>query len=464
MTAPQGPKIPSGGGPKGHFGALRQWVYPAKVQGRFQRLHRIAGIAQMAIFFGIPWLHVRSYPLMRLDINSRHFYLGGQIFAATDSELIVLGLLFLAFCLFFFTALFGRLWCGYLCPQSVFLEELIRPIESLIEGDRGQRMLRDAKGRWTPDWIWRKIAKISAFSVVALASGLTFVSYFVPATELWTGQSSLTAYGTTAFFSGIMLLDFAWFREQFCNYLCPYARFQGALTDQESLVIAYDWKRGEPRGSRKIKETGACIDCKKCVTVCPQGIDIRNGFQLECISCARCVDACTGVLGKLDQPSLITYTTAATMNGQKPRMLRPRTVVYAGIILTVVAIFGFLAVHRHELYANVNRAPGTLYMVDSDGWIRNTFMVRITNDHPDGDHQAVPVTLSVEGMPPGSDIRVTPVDIKPEETAIVPLILRVHPDSAQRTIPITVTISASFDTIQVPTTFKSDGAIVPKEP
>ncbi len=462
MATQQAPRIPNPDVPIGLLGAVRQWVYPAKVTGRFQRVHRILGYLQLVLFFALPWVKVHGHPAFLLDIDSRRLYLFGSMFTATDTVLVVLSLLFGAFSLFFFTALFGRLWCGYACPQTVFLEELIRPIESLIEGDRGARMMRDVRGRWTPDWVWRKVAKWAAFVVVAVGTAGSFVSYFVPALELWTGAASTAAYGSMSFFSAIMLADFGWFREQFCNYLCPYARFQGALTDDQTLVIAYDVQRGEPRGTSRRKgeqPTGACIDCKKCTNVCPAGIDIRNGFQLECVNCARCVDACEGVMGKIGQPSLVSYTTIAESEGRKVKWIRPRTVVYAAILCAVLAGFGVALSSHHLIYANVNRAPGSLFTVDNDGWIRNTYMVRVTNNHVDSTG-AEKFRIEVEGLPEGADVRSIEVEIAPEQTVTVPLIVRLPPDSkVPRTLPIEVKVIGANDEVELDTTFKSEQAL-----
>ncbi len=459
-------RIPGGGGPKGAMGAMRQWVYTAKVSGRFQRAHRGAGMLQLLIFLGLPWLRIGGNPALRVDLEARRLYAFGEMFGASDTVLLVLLLLFLAFSLFFFTAMFGRLWCGYLCPQTVFLEELIRPVETWIEGDRGQRMMRDVKGRWTADWAWRKAAKWGAFAAISILLGVSVVGYFAEIRELVRGGGTGAAWAGVAAFAGVMFLDFAWFREQFCNYLCPYARFQGALADEESLVVAYDWDRGEPRGTKRALKidvqasAGACIDCRKCVAVCPAGIDIRNGFQLECINCARCVDACAGVMEKLEQPNLIRYTTIAADQGRPARWLRPRTVLYGGLLVAIVGAAALLHHERHEIYGSINRLPGSLYTVDADGWVRNTFLIRVHNQHVDSAGAPETFTFRVEGMPEGSDIQAQPLHLGPGASGMAPLIIRVPPGAEiERTRDFDLHIHSSFDEIRLPGTFKSQSAI-----
>lgn len=421
---------------------IRQWVYPQSVKGRFQRLHRWSGLALQLILFVTPWLTVDERPLLRIDLPARRLYLLGGVFTPSDTAfLAVLGLAS-GFALFFFTSLFGRLWCGYACPQTVFLEEWVRPIEKFFEGDRGQRMALD-KAPWTAKKAARKAGKWASFALLATFVGLTVVSYFAGARDLWTGAGGPVAYAFVAVLSAGIFTDFAWFREQFCNYLCPYARFQGALSDDKSLVIAYDTGRGEPR-----KGTGACIDCKKCVTVCPQGIDIRNGYQLECVNCARCVDACEGVMDKLHQPSLVAYTTQSG----RWSFLRGRTAVYGGLLalLTVVGIL--LAVDRHDLDGMVSRAPGSLFVVDPDGWTRNTFLVRLSSK------EMKPETyqITVHGLPAQAQVIVPPVELAAGASTTVPLIVRIPPDNTARTLPLEVLVSSHDDTLFLDATFKTD--------
>lgn len=422
---------------------IRQWIYTLSVKGRFQRLHRASGAVLLAILFVTPWLTVDDRPVLQIDLPARRLYLLGSVFTPTDTAFLAVLGLGAAFALFFFTSLFGRLWCGFACPQTVFLEEWIRPVEKFFEGDRGQRMALD-KRPWSFDKIWRKAGKWGSYVVISGVVAFSLVSYFAGAQDLLRGNAGPVAYAFVGVLTVGLYLDFAWFREQFCNYLCPYARFQGALTDDSSLVISYDAVRGEPR-----KDAGACIDCKKCVAVCPQGIDIRNGFQLECVSCARCIDACEGVMLKLEQPSLVSYTA---LSGHW-RFLRGRTAVY-GTLLVLLTVAGIaLAWNRHDLNGMVSRAPGSLFNVDADGWTRNTFLVRLTSE----EMKSESYTISVTGLPERSEVMVPPVTLGPGEQVTVPLVVRIAPDAGTvRTLPLEVVVQSHDDTLILDATFKTD--------
>jgi cytochrome c oxidase accessory protein FixG len=380
----------------------------------------------------------------------------GAIYTASDTFFLLLILLFLAFALFFFTSLWGRLWCGYACPQTVFLETWIRPLEIWIEGDRTQRKRRDQQG-WSFDRAWRKAAKWFAFLAVSLLLAMAMVSFFVPARELWTGRSGSLAYAFVAVGTFLWYLDFTWFREQFCNFLCPYARFQSALTDDETLLIGYDPARGEPRGGKEAAKDGRCIACNKCVVVCPQGIDIRDGFQLECIQCARCIDACVSVMDKLGHRTLVEYTSLAEQEGRKVRRLRPRTLVYGGL-LAALLVFGFtLASQRLPFEATVNRVPGSLFTLDPDGFIRNTYLLMITNNKAGAG--PVDFRVFVDGIPE-AEIIAQDVRLVASESRTLPLIVRV-PQSLGlgRTTPMEVRVVSPDGEIVVPTTFKTGAAV-----
>lgn len=436
------------------FSGNRRWVYPQHVDGRFRRLRRRLGSALLGFLVLAPWVPVGGHPAFRFDVEARRAYVLGEVFTASDGFLMVLVALLAVFALFLFTSLYGRLWCGYTCPQTVFLEELVRPLERWIEGDRGARMRRD-RGPWTWDRAWRRTAKLTAFLAVAGFVSMSFTSWFAGATELWTGRAGPVAYTVVAALTAVAFADFAWFREQLCNYVCPYARFQGALADDESLVVAYDRARGEPRGDKAAaRARGACIDCGRCVAVCPQGIDIRDGYQLECVTCARCVDACTGVMGKLGHPSLIRYATQSEGEGRAPRVVRPRTVVYGALVTACAAGLIAGAASRTPIDASVQRQPGSLYSVDADGWIRNTYVVRLASREDAADH----VEITVEGLD-DADVIAPTVDLGPDEARTVPLVVRVPPEAAhERTLPIRVRVRSRHGEVVRPTTFKTPGA------
>jgi cytochrome c oxidase accessory protein FixG len=435
------------------FSGSREWVYPQSIDGSFMRLRRWAFAALHAVLLIVPWITVAGHPLLLVDIPARRVFLAGLVFTAADTIFLALLLFFLAFSLFFFTSIFGRIWCGYACPQTVFLETWIRPVEIWIEGDRVTRKRRDAGG-WTFDRIWRKAAKWTVFLAVSAFLAMAMVSLFAGARELWTGQAGPTAYAFVAIFTGVWYFDFVWFREQFCNYLCPYARFQSALTDEESLLVSYDEPRGEPREKgRTAAQDGRCIACSKCVVVCPQGIDIRDGFQLECIQCARCIDACTSVMEPLGHPTLVRYSSLAEDEGRGRRLLRPRTVVYGGLLTTLAAAGVVLVLGRIPFEATVNRVPGTLFTMDADGFVRNTYMLKITDKDGGPDTHTFEVTL--EGLPEAELIRQS-VALPALGTRTIPLVIRMRADSeGDRTRTFDVVVTGDGGELRVPATFNT---------
>jgi cytochrome c oxidase accessory protein FixG len=433
------------------FAGTREWVYPQSVKGRFTTLRRWTFLALHLILFVTPWIQVNGHPALLIDVPARRLFLFGTIFTASDSFFLLLLLLFLTFALFFFTSLWGRLWCGYACPQTVFLETWIRPIELWIEGDRVQRKRRDGQG-WTLDRAWRKGAKWVAFLTVSFVVGMALVSLFVPARDLWTGGAGPLAYAFVAILTFLWYWDFTWFREQFCNFLCPYARFQSALTDEETLLIAYDPTRGEPRGGGKAAAMdGRCIECHKCVVVCPQGIDIRNGFQLECIQCARCIDACVSVMDRLGHRTLVEYSSQARAEGKPERLFRPRAAVYGGLLVALLALGFTMLAQRVPFEATVNRVPGSLYSLDADGYVRNTFLVQITNNSASLD--PVDFHVSVEGIEE-AQILAQDVRLASTESRTLPLVVRVRMEGElKRAMPLAVRIRSLQGEILVPTTF-----------
>ena len=439
------------------FSQTREWVYPQSISGRFTTIRRWTFLGLHLLLLVTPWITIKGNPALLVDLPARTVYLFGSIFTSSDTIFLLLLLWFAAFALFFFTAVFGRIWCGYACPQTVFLESWIRPVEIWIEGDRLTRKRRDSQG-WSFDRAWRKLAKWSVFLAVALFLSMGGMSIFAGARELWTGQAGPVEYALVAIFTGFWFIDFTWFREQFCSYVCPYARFQSVLADEETLIITYDTERGEPRkAGKQAAKDGRCIECTKCVVVCPQGIDIRDGFQLECIQCARCIDACTSVMNKLGHPTLVAYGSIAESEGRKVRRWRPRTIVYAAILVGIMVASGVLLARRIPFEATVNRAPGSLYTVDADGYTRNTFLLKITNKSPAV--EPVAYEISVDGLD-DAEFLTDVVELGSTETRTIPLIVRV-PTSAelQRTTPFEVKVAAEDGTVVLSPTFKSGAEI-----
>ena len=349
---------PPAGDEDGHFVSLYQkqeTIYPRAVSGWFQRWRWVLVWVTQAVFYGLPWLEWNARQAVLFDLGARRFYIFGLVLYPQDLIYLTGLLIVSAYALFLFTAVAGRLWCGYACPQTVYTE-IFMWVERRIDGDRAARMRRDA-GDWSLDKSWRKGAKHLAWIAIALWTGFTFVGYFTPIRTL--GASALTlGLGPWEWF-WVLFYGFAtygnagWMREQVCKYMCPYARFQSAMFDKDTLIISYDTARGDPRGSRgrkadpKAMGLGYCIDCGLCVQVCPTGIDIRNGLQYECIGCAACIDVCDGVMDKMGYPrGLVRYATqnsiahrwsAATM---WRRVLRPRVLVYTAVLVLICAALG----------------------------------------------------------------------------------------------------------------------------
>jgi cytochrome c oxidase accessory protein FixG len=368
--------------------ARRQKVYPREVHGLFALLRTTAVIVLLGLYYGLPWVRWGDRQAVLFDLPERKFHIFGLTIWPQDFFYLSALLIIAALSLFFFTALAGRLWCGYACPQTVWTEVFLW-IERRIEGSRSQQMKRDS-APWTPRKLAVKSSKHFVWIVFSLWTGYTFVGYFTPIVELAGKIGSLTTGPWETFW--VLFYGFAtygnagWLREQVCIYMCPYARFQSAMFDRDTLIISYDPGRGEPRGSRKRgtepRELGLgdCIDCTLCVQVCPTGIDIRDGLQYQCIGCAACIDACNDVMDRMGyRPGLIRYTTEHALEGVCTRLVRPRMAVYAALLvaLTGAVLLGLL--HRNLIELHVIGDRNALYRETGDGWIENVYTLRLLN-------------------------------------------------------------------------------------
>jgi cytochrome c oxidase accessory protein FixG len=361
----------------------RNTVYPADVRGRFTRARRLVFLLLIGVYLALPWIPIAGHPAVFLDVVTRHFYLFGMTFNAQDFWLMTFLLTGGTFGLIYVTTLAGRVWCGWGCPQTVFLEAVYRRLERWIEGPAEKRKRR-AQGPWTGEKVVRRVALHAAYLVVSALLAHVFLSYFVSLPALWRmvqrePSAHPEAFAVAAFLTGVLYFDFAWFREQFCVILCPYGRLQSVLLDQGSLVIGYDAARGEPRGKVRQAGRGACVDCNRCVAVCPTGIDIRNGLQLDCIACTACIDACDEIMDKLGQPrGLIRYDSQNGLAGKKTKILRPRVFAYTALLLLGAAVATFAFGQRTEVEANLLRLPGAPFVVDGER-LRNAYELHLVN-------------------------------------------------------------------------------------
>jgi cytochrome c oxidase accessory protein FixG len=371
----------------------RKWVYADLPQGRFARARTLVSTILVVFYVIAPWLSVGSQPFLRFDIPGRRYSLFGFTFVPTDLYLLALFLLMAAVGLFLFSALLGRVWCGWACPQTVYLESMFRRIERWIEGSPMKRRKLDNGPR--DDAYWRKkITKHGIFTAFSIGLALSFTAYFIgPRASFGMlanfGEGHAAALITALILAGVTYWNFAYFREQFCTFLCPYARFQSVMLDDHSLIVGYDPERGEPRGMLRPNDPvqrGDCIDCKRCIQVCPTGIDIRNGLQLECVSCTACIDACDAVMDRIGRPrGLIRYDSLKGLARQPRKVLRARVLLYGVVLLALVTAFSVRLSGRESVSLAVARAPGLPYMVQEDGKVRNTFSLHITNieAHPE---------------------------------------------------------------------------------
>jgi cytochrome c oxidase accessory protein FixG len=367
-----------------HADGSRKFVQPSDVKGPFTFWRRVAALVLLVIYIGLPWIPVNGFPAVFLDVQERRFHFFGLTLATQDLWIGFFLVTGLAFSLFFVTSLFGRVWCGWTCPYTVFMEQLYRRVERWIDGDGpARRQLEEAP--WTASKIARRVLKHAIFLAISAAIAHIFLSYFVSIKTLYemmqrSPAHHAKAFGIVLFLTGALYFSFSWFREQFCIILCPYGRLQSALTDDNSVVIGYDKKRGEPRGKASTeKPAGDCIDCRRCVQVCPTGIDIRQGLQLECIGCAACVDACDDIMLKLKRPrGLVRYDSYIGLQGGKTRLVRPRTIFYTVMLLVGAVAFTFATTRISPLRASVVRMGGASFYVDA-GVIRNQFQLRIIN-------------------------------------------------------------------------------------
>lgn len=421
-------------------------IYPRAVSGWFAGWRWALVWATQLVFYGLPWLTWNDRQAVLFDLGSRRFYIFGLVLYPQDFIYLTGILVISAYALFLFTAVAGRLWCGYACPQTVYTEIFLW-VERRFEGDRVQRMKLDA-GPWSFNRLWRKGGKQFVWIAIALWTGITFVGYFTPVRTLLPaiGQFALGPWETfwTLFYGFATYGNAGYMREQVCKYMCPYARFQSAMFDKDTLIISYDKARGDPRGTRsrkidpKSQGLGDCIDCGLCVQVCPTGIDIRNGLQYECIGCAACIDVCDGVMDKMNYPrGLVRYVT---QHGQDQRLdraamwrrvFRPRVLVYTVILVLIVAALATSVALRSPFRVDVVRDRASLARIVDDGWIENVYRLQVMN----ATEQPQRYRVAVDGLAGAALAGPAELAVGPAEAHWMTVSVRVPPEGAQQAGP-----------------------------
>ncbi len=414
----------------------RRWLYPDRRSGRHSQRRKYLAMVLIAIYLAVPWISFGGIPLLRLDVLAQKVFLFSKVFAFSNGGYLVFILLMAALALFLVTSVWGRVWCGFACPQTVFVEWVIRPIEELIEGNAHKRRRTDSQPlTWGARG--RKVLKHIIFLVVAALASNAFLAYFIPPTTLLAWMIHPPSDHWFAFFFMIFMMaafyfDLGWFREQFCTFVCPYGRFQSVLMDAETPAVAYNHNRGEPRSKKK--GGGDCIDCELCVRVCPTGIDIRKGWQLECIMCYRCIDACNLVMTNLKRPpELITTMSLNTLQGEKARRVRPRTIVYSLLLLGVAGTFFTKIVTRPVIEISLTRAPGTTHIPVNDQEVGNLFNMHVMNLTA----KSMPlefkaITPAVASVSCGSCV----TELKPLEERKFPILIRFPKGEAKQNLEI----------------------------
>lgn len=404
----------------------RRWLKPRLSPGKWWRRRRVLAYLLIAVFTGLPFVKVNGEPFILLDIAARRFTIFGFTFLPTDTVLLAIFMVGLLLSIVLLTALFGRVWCGWACPQTVYMEFVFRPIERLFDGTVGRGGVPKK-----PVPTWKTVAKYIVYFLVCVYLANTFLAYFVGVDRLkvWVTQSPLEhpiPFLVMAFVTGAMMFDFCFFREQMCIIACPYGRFQSVLLDQDSLIVAYDRNRGEPRGKkRKSKDgdlpiLGDCVDCRNCVTTCPTGIDIRDGLQMECINCTQCIDACDAVMAKLGRaPNLIRYSSQRRDQGLATHLLRARTIIYPLLLAGVATAFFAVLWNKTSFDAVVLRELGNPYTITEDGRVQNLIRLKLTNRTREPQRFEVTVPEGIEFEVVEGDLVLEPEQMMTFHTRVV---------------------------------------------
>lgn len=430
----------------------REKIYTRKVEGYFQRLRLYTGWPLLLGYYLLPWMTIGDRPAILFDLPARQFHILTLTFWPQDLVLLAFLLMIAAFALFAVTALAGRVWCGYTCPQTVWTA-IFMYIEQRFEGSRNQRIKLDNEP-FSFSKFRKKFLKHSGWLLVAFMTGVTFIGYFTPIRQLvpefFAGQAGSWATAWTIFFTCATYINAGYMREQVCTHMCPYARFQSVMFDRDTLIVSYNPERGEPRGARKRTGTptaglGDCVDCQLCVQVCPTGIDIRNGLQYECIGCALCIDACDSIMDKMSYPrGLISYTSENQLEGKKARILRPRLIGYFVALGIMVGVFSTTLITRDFVDLTVIRERDQLFVEAPGGLVDNIYQLRLINKDAESRQFRIDLTGiedaeiigSRELSVPGGDlaevsvrVRADPVELATPSTAIVFTVTRLDDEN-----------------------------------
>lgn len=406
----------------------RVWIYPKKPKGRFTTARTIVAVLLILILIVTPFIKIHGHPFMMFNLLARKFIFFGLAFGPYDFAILVVGFIAFAIFIILFTAIFGRIFCGWICPQTIFMETVFRKIEYWIEGDFRQQIALD-EGEWTSGKYFKKILKHVIFFALSFAVANVLLAWVIGVDDLFKiitdpPSKHLTGLIAISLFSGLFYLIFSRFREQACTVVCPYGRLQGVLLDNNSLVVAYDYVRGEPRGKIRKKEertAGDCIDCHLCVDVCPTGIDIRNGIQLECVNCTACIDACDEVMDKVKKPhGLIRYDSLQGIKDQIRFRITSRIISYSVILFLLISLFTYLVATREDIEVNILRAPGMLYQDQPNNRISNLYNFNIVNKT----FEPIMVSLKIKNLNAeikmlGNDLNLKPSEVEEGKFMII---------------------------------------------
>ncbi len=432
----------------------REKIYVRAVEGFFQNVRLYTGWPLLIAYFGCPWLMWEGHQAILFDLPERKFHIFFLTFWPQDFPLLAWSLMIAAFGLFFITTLLGRVWCGYTCPQTVWTA-IFMWAEQIAEGDRHRRINLD-KQPWSLEKVGRRVLKHVTWLGFAFLTGLTFISYFYGMRELFIDGFNLQLPMVGVFWVGFFTLatyaNAGWMREQVCKYMCPYARFQSAMFDRDTLIVSYDAARGDPRGARKRGEDpaslgkGDCIDCTMCVQVCPTGIDIRDGLQYECINCALCVDACNSIMDKMGyEPGLVRYTTLNQLEGKGWTWKRPKLIGYGIAMIVMISAISFVMITRTPLEVDVLRGRGQLFQEVPGGYVQNTYTLKLLNmDKVDHSYD-----VSLRGLPDYRMVPGGPYDVPAGEIGEFSVNIVVNPDElTQVNTPVRVEVQTTDELMQ----------------